>query len=229
MTHLFRSAIALAFFSTTAFSSTVIDLGTSNVGNWSITGAGATGAAALANTTVPGTISITTNSKQDGTFLAGGSLGAFNGFWYADFMFALPGNAINIILNFSALTADDRVVLQLNGTDIGNEAVDGEGLGLMNLGGGDNLYTFSASAGNGSITTGFNVGGLNLVRMIVNNTGTGRTGSTQTFVTPADGTAAGLLGTVSYDSSIPATPEPGSISLILLGLAPLAWRLRRRP
>jgi len=225
-----KAAIAAAIFSSTAFSATIISLATSNAGNWSITGAGAFGATALANTTVADTISISDNSKQDGTFIAGGSAGAFDGFWFADFTFVLPNDAINVVLNFSGLTGDDRIVLQLNGTDIGNEAVDGPGLGLMSFGGLDNLYSFSSGADAGTVTTGFNIGGGNLLRMVVNNTGTGRTGSTQTFITGADGSAAGLLGTsqVTYDTAAPGVPEPGSISLMLLGIAPLAWRLRRR-
>jgi len=132
-----------------------------------------------------------------------------------------------LALTFVSLRGDDRVVLQLNGTDIGNEAVDGVGLGLMNLGAGDSLYSFSPGANVGIVTTGFNLGGLNLVRLVVNNSGTGRTGSTQTFISGADATAVGMSGSVSYDQ-LSSTPEPGSISLIVFGIAPLAWRLRRR-
>jgi len=234
MKNTFRVGIAAAIFATTGFSAGIINIGTATSSNWLITGAGASNAVAMANSNIPGTISISDNSKADGTFISGGSAASFNtgpaaGFWYADYMFILPGDAINIVLNFSGLTADDRVVLKLNGTDVGNEAVDGAGSGLMNFGAGDGLYSFSAGAGIGTITTGFNIGGGNLIRLVVNNTGTGRTGSTQGFITGADATAAGIIGTVSYDQVVIAeTPEPGSISLILLGFAPLAWRLRRR-
>jgi hypothetical protein len=223
--NILRSAIAAAIFTTSAFAATVIDLGTSNAGNWSITGAGAVGTTAMSSATSPGTISITNNSMQNGIYIGGGSTSDFTGVWFADFMFFLPGDAINVVLNFSGLVADDRAVLQLNGSDIGNEALGGPGLGLMNFGAGDNLYTFSAGANSGIVTVGFNVGGLNTVRLLVNNTGTGRTGSTQGFTTAGDGTATGLAGTVSFESS--TVPEPGSFSFILLGIAPLAWRLRR--
>src|SRR5438309_119818 len=108
MKNTLRAAIAVAIFTTAAFSATVIDLGTANAGIWSITGAGASGAAALAVTGGGGTISITDNSLQTGTYVSGGSLANFNGFWYADFMFVLPSDAINIVLNFSGLAADDR-------------------------------------------------------------------------------------------------------------------------
>jgi hypothetical protein len=221
--NILKTAIAAAVFTTSAFAATVIDLGTSNAGNWSITGAGAVGATAMANSTIPGTISITDNSLLDGIYISGGSQSNFNGVWFADFMFFLPDNAINMVLNFSRMFGDDRAVLQLNGSIIGNEAIDGPGPGLMNFGAGDSPYSFWVGGKSGIATTGFNVGGLNTVRLLVVNTGTGRTGSTQGFAFLGDGTYAYLAGTVSYEES----PEPGSLSFILLGLAPLAWHLRR--
>src|SRR5713226_5942487 len=107
--NILRAAVAAAIFTTTAFSATVIDLGTSNQGNWSITGAGTSGTA-LAVTGGGGTISFTDTSLQSGTYISGGSTGAFNGFWYADFMFFLPADAINLALTFVSLRGDDRVV-----------------------------------------------------------------------------------------------------------------------
>jgi hypothetical protein len=152
-----KAAIAAAVFTTSAFAATVIDLGTSNAGNWSITGAGAVGATGMANTTIPGAISITDNSVQGGIYISGGSTPNFTGVWFADFMFFLPGDAINVVLNYSGMFADDRAVLQLNGSDIGNNALDGPGLGLMNFGAGDSLYSFSVGANSGIVTAGFNV------------------------------------------------------------------------
>ena len=53
----------------------------------------------------------------------------FNGFWYADFTFALPADSFDIALSFSRLLADDRVVLQLNGTNIGDYLLSTGGIG----------------------------------------------------------------------------------------------------
>ncbi|MHA0110950.1 hypothetical protein ACXYUI_28000, partial [Klebsiella pneumoniae] len=52
-------------------------------------------------------------------------LSKFNGFWTAAETFTLPSNAANVALTFSGLFADDRVVLELNGTAIGNATFNG--------------------------------------------------------------------------------------------------------
>src|SRR5437868_7119608 len=99
-----------------------ITLGTTgNAANWLITGAGATAVPAFqTSANHPGEISPTSNAFGSGSFLSGGSPGAFNGFWFADQTFLLPGNAFGVTLTFNSLYGNDRVVLELNGTIIGN-------------------------------------------------------------------------------------------------------------
>jgi len=94
------------------------NLGTSgNAANWRVTGAGATAVAPFqTSANHAGEISLTSNALKSGTFVTGGSLAAFNGFWYADISFSLPANAVNISLNFDNFYGNDRAVLQLNTT-----------------------------------------------------------------------------------------------------------------
>ena len=99
----------------------------------------------------------------------------FNGFWYADETFTLPSNASYIKLSFSGLYGDDRVVLELNGTMIGNYALNGTkgaGKGVMSFPGPNDMhlpnppdvnYTFTDTV-SGTATNGFVVDGVNDLR-----------------------------------------------------------------
>jgi hypothetical protein len=168
------------------------DLGSAG---WAVTGAGATAAPAMAG---GGGISITSNDFRTGTFLRGGSVAAFNGLWYADRTFNLPADATRIALTFSGLAADDRVVLQLNGADIGDMGLFGPGPGLMMFpGSADAPFTFDGAT-SGTVTTHFIRGGKNDLRLVVNNTGDGFTAPTTTFRTDTDATAAYLTASVTY-------------------------------
>src|SRR4051794_35495149 len=92
-----------------------LDFSTSTPANWSITAGGAVNA-----TPYPfgGEISVTTTGTGVGTFVPGGSFSNFDGFWLAQYVFSLPSDAASISLTFSNLTADDRVLLTLNGTPL---------------------------------------------------------------------------------------------------------------
>ncbi|MFN0169285.1 MAG: hypothetical protein ACKV22_22920 [Bryobacteraceae bacterium] len=160
-----------------------LNLGTAgNAAAFKITGAGATAAQAFQ---AGNGISLTSTANSNGTFVPGGSLVNFNGFWIADETFFLPANATAASLNFS-LSADDRVVLQLNDVTIGDFSLgtpnpfSGPGLMKLTSGGTDNPFVFSGTA-SGLVTTGFNFGGFNTLRLIVNNTNGGATGTTKTF------------------------------------------------
>ncbi len=185
-----------------------IDLGTTGqASQFRVTGAGASAAVPYAindpqsRTTIRG-ISLTSTADSTGTFVSGGSLASFDGFWYADETFFLPVDATNVTLNYT-LFADDRVVIQLNGATIGNfglgPTVPFSGTGLMRLssGGTDAPFPFSGTA-TGSITSGFQLGTTNTIRLIVNNTNAGSTGATQGFQGAGDYSFVALVATVSY-------------------------------
>ena len=100
-------------------------VGTQNdASSWLITGAGATAAPAFQDGNA---ISITSTGNQSGTFVTGGSLANFNGFWMASNQFSLPANATSTSLTFSGLNFDDRGVLELNGKVIGNTGLGATG------------------------------------------------------------------------------------------------------
>lgn len=221
-----RAAIFVGMFAVCAVCSksfaVTLDVGTDNAANWSLTGGGASGATPWQLTN---NISITSNGLSTGTFVTGGSLAQFNGFWYADEAFTLPADATDISLTFNGLTGDDRVVLELNGTPIGDFFLGfpNGGSGVMSFPPGppDYAYVFTGQTA-GTITTGFVPGQVNLLRLVVNNTGHPvLTHPTATFGSSTDGTDAGFYGTLSY-----AVPEPGVLAL-LPGVLLLAVRFRR--
>lgn len=201
-----------------------INVGTQgNASNWLVTGAGASQSPAFPYGGLQQEISITDNGDQFGNFGAGGSLANFDGFWYADRSFVLPADATGVSLAFSGLEADDRAVLMLNGTIIGNiDSYNGPGLRQFTFlpGPPDQPYTFT-NVTSGIVTSGFMVGGTNTLRLIVNNT-SGTT--TSTFTGLGDGTHGGVEGTVSFAS----VPEPSSLLLLSLGTASAIESLRRR-
>ena len=177
-------------------------------------------------------LSMTSTFNSIGSFVQGGSLADFDGYWVADFTFFLPANAASISLNCANFGADDRVVLALNGA-----IFDATGLFVpwvqngtpsMVLTDGGPLEPYSSFSGSldgfvsGNVTSGFNIGGLNTIEAIINNTGNGVYGPNQN-VNPNDGTAFSLSGTVSYS----VVPEPSSPVLVVLGSALLALRHMR--
>jgi hypothetical protein len=178
-------------------------------------------------------LSLTSNGNSGGTFVSGGSVGSFDGFWTLNYMFTLPSTASGLALNFSGLFADDRAVLELNGTMIGNTDQTGNGMvsGQMTLtdGGPNNTFNFTEVT-SGSITSGFNLGAANTLTIIVNNTGNGAFGPPQD-ISGQDYTVGFLQGSLSYNATNPSTvPEPRSAVLLAAGLGALALLAsRRRP
>jgi hypothetical protein len=198
-------------------STTAIDLGTDgNASNWLITGGGAADAPAMQRYDE---ISLTSDAHNDGTFVNGASLAAFNGFWYADETFTIPTGATNVVLNFSGLQGDDRVVLELNGNILGDFFLNGAfanppttGSGEMSFPPGppDVAYTFTGTT-SGTTSTGFNIGGDNDLRLIVNNThGSDLSAGTKTFQGSGDATDATVVASINYD----VVPEPASVAIL---------------
>ena len=173
-------------------------------------------------------LSVTSNGNSGGTFVDGGSVANFDGFWTLNYTFTLPSNASSVLLNFSGLFADDRAVLELNGTLIGNTDLNGMVSGQMTLtdGGPNNSFNFTEVT-SGSISTGFNLGAANTLTIIVNNTGNEASGAPQNL-SGGDYTVAFLQGSVSYNPGVSAVPEPGSAVLLATALGALALLARKR-
>jgi hypothetical protein len=215
------------FFISPVNAAVMLDLGTpGNAAIWRITAAGAVQAPSFqTNVNRNGSISITNNSLVSGNFVQGASASNYNGFWIAQSDFVIPSGATSVQLQFSQLWANDRVVLSLNGVPIGNATFGGgTGVGLMKLdeSGSDVPYTFS-ELNAGTITSGFNIGGINTLRMTINNTGINFQSPTVAAAFANDGTVANLqTATLSY---MPV-PEPSSF-LLLVGLG-LVGVLHRR-
>jgi hypothetical protein len=167
-------------------------------------------------------LSVTSVGNSGGTFVGGGSVGSFDGFWALNFAFTLPSNATGILLDFNGLFADDRAVLELNGTRIGDTDLNGPVTGSMTLtdGGPNNSFNF-ADVTSGSISSGFNLGAANTLTIIVNNTGNGAFGA-PSDVSGGDYTVAFLQGTLSYDTSNSPVPEPRPVFLLATALGVLA-------
>lgn len=206
-----------------------VNLGTSgNAANWRVTGAGATAVVPFqTSANHAGEISLTSNALKGGTFVTGGSLASFNGFWYADIPFSLPANAVNVSLSFDSFYGNDRAVLQLNGVNIGNmDHLDATGNGVMSFPPGPPDVPFTITGvTSGTATSGFILGGSNTLRMIINNTGvTSISAPTATFASTGDATDAFVNATVTYD-----VPEPGMVGTALVGgMGALACGRRRR-
>ena len=212
----FIAMILLAFLALSAsLRADVINLGTpANAASWKATGAGAVNVPIFqVNANGPGEISITSTSTSAGVFVPGASLANFNGFYSADNDFFLPANAMNVRLDFNGLFGNDRVVLQLNGIDIGNTTFFGTtGLGVMKFSQTtpDIAYVFTETT-SGSVASGFNIGGQNKLRLLVNNHGFRPIDTpTQTFSFANDGVTTRVNATLSF-----AVPEPSTMGLFL--------------
>jgi hypothetical protein len=136
-----------------------------------------------------------------------------------DATFVLPVGFTNAVLNTSLFAADDRAVLQLNGTNVSETGILGPGSGsfyFLSDGSDNAAYNFrydNSTSTFDPITVPFVVG-TNTLHFIVNNTLNGIFGG------PIPGNHAALLfeGTVSFDA-VSAVPEPSTWAMMLLGFA----------
>jgi hypothetical protein len=196
---------------------------TASPSSWTVTGGGAQNATPYIVNYAEGSppvnynfLSVTSTGDSTGSFVQGGSLSSFTGFWLANYTFYLPSNAQNVSLTYNNFFADDRAVLTLNGQTIGATGIisiqGAPGEMVFNDGGNIQPYSFSGEFSSGGITSGFNVGGLNTIEAIVNNTGTGIYGSDRN-ISPGDTAFLGVSGTISY-----IVPEPSALALLGIGI-----------
>lgn len=149
---------------------------TTNVQIWKIAGGGATNATGYELTPFPFVSRLSIFSSSDPDSCVAGVTN-FTGFWLADYIFCLPYGAANISLNYWDFFADDRGLLLLNGNPIvatGISSPTGFNPGWLVLtdGGSGQAYSFVGPNGSvsGTMTNGFNIGGLNTLRVIINQT-----------------------------------------------------------
>jgi hypothetical protein len=188
---------------------------------WLITGAGVTDAPARSTPNHAGFISFTSDGTRDGLFIPGASAGAFNGAWYADYSFAIPRRAHDITFDFFDLGVDDRAVLLLNGSALGNATIFGAtGAGQHTFAPGEaaSPFTFTQTTEgevSGDDNSLFIVGDKdprgkeNVLRLSVNNTGNTYPGSTAIPLGGGtDGTVARVRGSVSWTADYQIRPYP---------------------
>jgi hypothetical protein len=227
-------ACLMLFCGARGLSQETLSFDTGTASEWSITGGGAQNATPFIVNYAYGTpstyynfISVTTAGDGTGNFLQGGSLADFTGFWLATYTFTLPSNATGVSLNYSDFYADDRAVLTLNGQVVaatGIISIQGApGSMVFTDGGSPQSYSFSSLFSSGTVNSGFNIGGLNTIEAIVNNTGTGIYGPDRS-ISPGDDTFLGLSGTISYSQ----VPEPSCLAMFGIGILSLIGMLKRK-
>jgi hypothetical protein len=153
-----------------------------------------------------------------------------NSYYTVDATFVLPVGFSNAVLNTSLFAADDRAVLQLNGTNVSETGIflrsGGSGSFYFLPDGSDNAaYNFRYSNDTSTFDPilGPFVAGTNTLHFIVNNTNNGIVGG------PVPGNHAALYfeGTVSFDTVSPV-PEPSTWAMMLLGFAGVGYGIYRR-
>jgi len=199
-----------------------IDIGTSNAANWTVTADGST----FAGFQLGGAVTMTSTGNSLGSSPI--DLTKFDGVWLAALTFTLPADAINVALNTSALLADDKLVVSLNGVDIGNALVGGNsGAGTFFRNGSSEPIVYSANE-ELSILSGFVLGGTNTLIVYVNNTDTiDPNAAPRNFEFASADTAFELAGAVTYNQAVQTgVPEPQFV--LLLGFAGAIMASARR-
>ncbi len=150
-----------------------------------------------------------------------------NSYYTVDATFVLPVGFSNAVLNTSLFAADDRAVLQLNGTNVSETGIFGPGSGSFYfLPDGSDNAAYNFRYGNATLAfdpiTGPFVVGTNTLHFILNNTNNGIFGG------PSGGHAALYFeGTVSFDT-VSTVPEPSTWAMMLLGFAGIGFIAYRR-
>lgn len=219
------AAVLLGLFGATASRAAdevaTVYFGTDVVPNeWLITGAGGTNVPAVLVTPYPEFISFSSTGTATGQFIPGASWAAFDGAWTADLSFELPRRAQDVYLDFFDLYADDRAVLLFNGVAIGDGTMNGDvGVGQHTFEPGDEAQSFTFSQtteGRIDDRNAFILGDRdsrgkeNVLRLSVNNTGTGNRTSAAQALPPGsnNGTVARVRGLVRWTEDYQIRPYP---------------------
>ncbi len=123
-----------------------------------------------------------------------------DGFWVAKRHFHIPLSATNAVLRITALGADDRAVVELNGKRITSAATDSSGEGEMQFTDpGENVpYRFKFISGHVKFANTADLKpGVNEIRVYINNTFNGINGGIQP-VNSSDPSEFGIAATVTY-------------------------------
>lgn len=163
-----------------------------------------------------------------------GGVAPFSGVSFLFSNFLLPANATNVRFNVDLIAADDRVVLSLNNQELGAFALPRSAAptppwsGVMTDGAGTDVprsFTPNVNFAGFSFDDPslFVTGGMNVVRLWVNNIGARPLTASAIPSSDIDRTSSFLRASVSYDTPDPeSTPEPaamlGLASLVALGL-----------
>ena len=151
-------------------------------------------------------------------------------YWTESLTFELPLGAGAPTLNISFASADDRMVVQLNGSDIISTGIYGyAGNGTFRYtadGPNDPHFFLDNGAQNFNISCCFGVG-TNTLTFILNDTGTGILGDlTNGPDGPAGPTGYSFAGTITYVVANPV-PEPAAWALMMLGFGLVGGAMRR--
>jgi hypothetical protein len=172
---------------------------------------------------------------QASTSVAVGGDAALSGgasFYVVNFDFNLPTDFVGAQLHITHFYADDRGILRLNGADVDSAGLFGPGDGTFDFGAGAVPYTFGVTGAHDVLVGSGFVAGLNTLRLIMNDTGTGMVGSLVNGPNGPSGTTGyNLVAELTYDvrpGTPGAIPEPGAWALMILGFGGVGATMRGR-
>ena len=146
------------------------------------------------------------------------------GVWNSRFTATIPPGATNISFTLDSFAVDDKGVVNLNGTVIGDAVIFGvngsaAGLGTFDFGSGPGSYTFGGFTPGAAISLPDGTTNFELTAF-VNDTGTSNP-SAPAFPTVTVASSFNLAGTLSYDIAGAVAPIPTLPQWALLLMAML--------